>query len=108
MPPKSKRKRVHAQIRTDVPQEDAIVTRVEVTRGLHHQILTKSTKVSIPTAPTVPSQHQSPETQDTLPFTVDDDPAPTPKKARKGPSRSVAVRSSFPLSQHAFITKSTV
>lgn len=93
MSPKTKRKRVHAQIRVDVPQEDAVVTRVEVTRGHNHQILTKSTKVSIPVAATAASHHQFPEAPDldTLPPTLDDDPAPSAKKARKGPSRSVAV-----------------
>ena len=100
MSPKAKRKRVHVQIRTDVPQEDAVVTRVEVTRGHSHQILTKSTKVSIPVAPTAASHHLFPQAPDpdTLLPTLDDDPAPSAKKARKGPSRSVAVSSSPPSS----------
>ena len=91
---KIKRKRPHTQIRVDVPQQDEVVTRVEVTRGINLQILTKSKKVSVPVAENVPTQHQSFQGLETPPYVPDDDPAPAPaaKKARKGPSRSVAVR----------------
>ena len=100
---KAKRKRAHVQIRLDVPQEDAAVTRVEVTRGVNQQILMKSTKVSIPIAEEVASQHQPFEAPEISPPAPDDDPAPTAKKARKGPSRSVAVRRliSLPSPTHA-------
>jgi len=91
MPPKSKRKRAHAQIRIDVPQQDEVVTRVEVTRGLNQQILTKSTQVSVPVAEGAPSQHEPFQAPETLPPAPDDDPTPAAKKARKIPSRSVTV-----------------
>jgi len=93
MAPRINRKRTHAQIRTDIPEEDAVVTHVEVTRDVNHKILAKSTKVSIPVASAIPSQHIPLQDPETLPSALDDDPAPTAKKARKGPSRSVAVYS---------------
>ena len=84
------RKRAHAQIRVDIPQEDAIVTHVEVTRGLNQQILTKSTKVSVPVA-NASTEHDHFQAPETSPPSPEDEPAPAVKKARKGPSRSVAV-----------------
>jgi len=95
MPPKSKRKHAHAQIRIDVPQQDGIVTRLEVTRGVNQQILTKSTQVSVPVGEGVPTQHEPFQAPETLPPAPDDDPTPAAKKARKAPSRSVTVCLSF-------------
>ena len=88
---KTKRKRTHTQFRVDVPQQDATVTRVEVTRGVNQQILTKSTKVSVPIAEDVPTEHQPFQALENPPPSPDDDLAPTAKKARKKPSRSVSV-----------------
>jgi len=89
MAPKTKRKRTHAQIRVDVPQQDAIVTRVEVSRGANQQILTRSTKVSIAVAPLM--EHGPFQGSEASPPPPDDESAPAPKKARKGPSHSVTV-----------------
>lgn len=93
--PKDRRKRAHAQIRIDIPRQDAIVTRVEVTRGVNQQILTKSTKVSVPVVD-APAEHDASQVPETSLPSPDDGPAPAAKKARKGPSRSVAVCYLFP------------
>ena len=106
MAPKSKRKRAHTEIRVDIPQEDDIVTRTEVARGNNQQILTKLTKVSIPVVETATSQDQASQAPETEPSAPDDGQAPAAKKARKGPSHSVAVCSSFlPLPQHVLTAK---
>ena len=92
MPPKGKRKRGHGEFRINIPSKrDAVVTRVEVTRNNNQRILTKSTKVSIPVTTDPSSLHPSPETLESSPPVLDDT-SPNTKKARKGPSRSVAVR----------------
>ena len=93
MVPKAKRKRGHVQLRTEVhPQQDAVVTRVEVTRSKNQRILTKSTKVSIPIVEDASSQHPPLQTPEPSALAAeDDDSGPAAKKARKGPSRSVAV-----------------
>ena len=101
MPPKTKRKRTHVQLRTEAhPQQDAIVTCLEVTRTNNQQILTKLTKVSVPVIkdasqlpPLQTPDLSAPALQgdDSAPALQDDDSAPAAKKARKGPSRSVAV-----------------
>ena len=92
MSSRAKRKRVHTQIRTDIPAQDAVVTCVKVTRGSSQKIRTKSTKVSIPVTEDPSSQHLPLETPEPPPSALDSDPSPPTKKARKGPSRSVAVR----------------
>jgi len=92
MGPRGKRKRVHTQIRTNIPLDgNTVVTRVEITRNAKQQILAQSTRVSIPIVDPPPSQDASPHAQDPLLPTTSDPQCPAAKKARKGPSRSVAV-----------------
>jgi hypothetical protein len=92
MPPRGKRKRVHTQIHTNIPLDgDVVVTHVEVTRDTKQRILAQSTRVSIPITDLPPSQDASPQASDPL-LSSDEPTGPATKKARKGPSRSVAVR----------------
>ena len=92
MSSKTKRKRTQVQLRTEAhPQQDAVVTCLEVTRANNQQILTKLTKVSVPVIKDA-SQPPPPQMPDlSAPTPQDDDSAPVSKKARKGPSHSVAV-----------------
>ena len=63
-----------------------IITRTEVSRKVKNRLLTKSTKVVVPVAPSNPL-----DPSPLLPS--DQDAPPTPSKpTRKGPSRSAAVR----------------
>lgn len=92
MAPRGKRKRAQPQIRTNIPlDQNAVVTRVEVTRDPKQRILTKSRRVSVPVTDPPPSQDTSLQASDPLLFTTGDPLDPARKKARKGPSRSVAV-----------------
>lgn len=80
--------RVYAEIRKNIPfNKDEVVTRTQVARKVRKRVLTKSTKVVVPIAPSAP-----PSPPDPLSLNHDDPQTPG-KQARKGPSRSVAVRS---------------
>lgn len=86
-----KRKRVHVQIRTGIPlEQDAVVTRTEVTRNLKRRVLTKSRKVSVPVDQDTSSQGPPSRTPESEPLVPD--PEPPTHKPQKGPSRSVSVR----------------
>ena len=93
MAPKTKRKRVHTQIRTNVPvlHRDSVVTRVEVSRSTRKKILTKSQKVTIPVDVSASLQSPSLQTPEFPLSDIDNDPDPSAGKTRKGPSRSVSV-----------------
>lgn len=93
---RGKRKRVQAQLRTNIPLDgDSLVTRVEVTRDTKQRILAQSRTVSVPVTDLPPVQGMSSEALDSLVSTIEDPPDPVTKKARKGPSRSVAVCPNF-------------
>lgn len=92
-----KRKRRYFQSNTGLPAEqDDIITRVEFTRKANRRIRTTSTTVSVPAIPIPPQQHPSSQTPE--PSTCDpilgNPPGTVPKKTRKAPSRSIAVRTS--------------
>ena len=79
-------RRVFFIIRHGIPyNEDEVVTRVKVLRKSKGRVITKSTKVVVPIVPSAPPNLPPP------PPSEHDTPPTTPKQARKGPSRSVAV-----------------
>ena len=83
---------VTVQIRENIPfNKRAVVTRTEVARKVKKRVVTKSTNVVVPKAPSAPLEplDSSPPDQDNS--------QGSNKSTRKGPSRSVAVRSLSPL-----------
>ena len=93
-PSKSKKaRRVSFEIRQNIPfEKKEIVTRTEISRKPNGRVVTKSTKLAVPVAPSRPPKPLDPS----LAPPPDQDDAPTPsKQKRKGPSRSAAVN--FPL-----------
>ena len=97
-----KRKRPFFQSNT-VPEQDEVITRVEVVRSAGRRIRTSSTKVSVPVSDVPSLEHGHSQTPE-LPSSIygpnlDNPPDPVTKKPRKGLTRSITVRAlPFPLS----------
>ena len=106
-PAAGKRKRIHAQIRTNVPvlHRDSVVTRVEVSRSTKKKIRTKSRKVTIPVDVPASLQPTSSQTLERPPSDIDIDCNPSTQKTRKGPSRSVSVRTLLSVGDSTVLTK---
>src|ERR1700753_965037 len=87
--PKKVARRVSVGIRQNIPfKKTEVVTRTIVSRKLKNRVVTKSTKVVVPIAPSFPS---GPSDSSHLPPSNQDTPPTPSKQARKGPSRSAAV-----------------
>ena len=80
-------RRVSVDIRKNIPfNTNEVVTRTQVARKVKKRVLTKSTKVVVPIVPSTPSSLPD------LPSLDHSNPQTPNKPTRKGPSRSVAVR----------------
>lgn len=80
-------RRLSGGIRHNIPfNKAAVVKRIEVVRKVKNRVLTKSTKVVVPSVPSKPSDSSLPSPPD------HDVPSIPPRQTRKGPSRSAAVR----------------
>jgi hypothetical protein len=92
---------VSVGIRKNIPfNKEEVVMRTEVARKVGNRVLTKSTKVVVPVAPSAPLNLPSPP--------PDHDAPPTPaEQARKGPSRSAAVCFSPYLTQQIDVYRNT-
>lgn len=77
---------VSVEIRKNIPfNKNEVVTRTQVARKVKKCVVTKSTKVVVPMAPSAPSKLPDPSPSN------HDDPQQPIRGTRKGPSRSVAV-----------------
>ena len=95
--PKKTTSRVSVEVRQNIPfKKKEVVTRTDISRKANGRVVTKSTKVVVPVAPSRPQKPLDPSLAP--PPDQDDAPAPSKKKKRKGPSRSATVSFPFPVS----------